>query len=139
MVPKVQLCSYKSVKVLQIHSVWIGTLKNTFLVIICIYIGELGESQSQAPWPQSSLSTSALSGLLHFLLFGQTGLQGSLDGPSFSCYRFLVLATFSSSSFTTPQSYLFYQAQLDTWLLNTVLAPEDAGLEYTWMHCISVF
>nr|XP_040145429.1 P2X purinoceptor 7 isoform X2 [Ictidomys tridecemlineatus] len=33
-----QLCGYKSVRVLHIHSVWVGTLKNTFLVGTCIYI-----------------------------------------------------------------------------------------------------
>ncbi|XP_051017503.1 P2X purinoceptor 7 isoform X2 [Acomys russatus] len=38
MLPVGCLCNYKSVKVLQIHSKWLGTLKNTFLVAICIYI-----------------------------------------------------------------------------------------------------
>ncbi|XP_046302109.1 P2X purinoceptor 7 isoform X2 [Marmota monax] len=33
-----QLCGYKSVRVLHIHSVWVGILKNTFLVGTCIYI-----------------------------------------------------------------------------------------------------
>ncbi|CAH6778892.1 P2rx7 [Phodopus roborovskii] len=38
MLPVGQLCRYKSPKVLQIQSIWIGTLKNAFLGAICIYI-----------------------------------------------------------------------------------------------------
>ena len=38
MLPVSHLCSHKSGKVLEIHSIWIGTLKNTFLGAICVYI-----------------------------------------------------------------------------------------------------
>uniref|UniRef100_A0A8D2B3U8 P2X purinoceptor n=1 Tax=Sciurus vulgaris TaxID=55149 RepID=A0A8D2B3U8_SCIVU len=38
MLARGQLCGYNSVRVLRIHSVWIGTLKNVFLVGTCIYI-----------------------------------------------------------------------------------------------------